>query len=55
MKHTIRLYGNKPSEYPDNVKPLWNKLVSDWNIMVEDPYTIIRMRLPDVPLTVPPA
>jgi len=54
MKHTVRLYGNKPAEYPDQVKLLWNKLVSDWNIMVEDPYALIRMRLPDVPLSMPP-
>jgi hypothetical protein len=30
MKYLVRCFGQKPGQFPENVKPLWDKLMADW-------------------------
>ena len=46
MLHVVRAFGTDVNEYPEDVKKLWDKLVNNWNEMVEEPYTLLRQRLP---------
>jgi hypothetical protein len=55
MKYLVRVYGNNPELYPENIKNLWNNLICDWNNMVEDPYALLRVRMPQIELPMPSA
>ena len=46
MLHVVRVFGMDVDEYPDDVKVLWDKLVKDWNELVQDPYALLRQILP---------
>jgi predicted acylesterase/phospholipase RssA len=30
MKHLVRCFGQKPGQFPEDIKPLWDKLIADW-------------------------
>lgn len=30
MKYLVRCFGQKPDQFPENVKPLWGGLKADW-------------------------
>ena len=54
MKFVARNYGNEPSEYPEAIKELWDRLLSDWVKFVNEPYVFLRERLPGEILEPPP-
>jgi hypothetical protein len=54
MRFVVMRRGFDPQKYPPDVKAVWDRLVSDWNEMVKDPYALLKKRLPDTELPVPP-
>jgi hypothetical protein len=54
MRFIVMRRCSDPKKYPPEVKAVWDRLVSDWNEMVKDPYALLKKRLPDTELPVPP-
>ncbi|HYA15267.1 MAG TPA: patatin-like phospholipase family protein, partial [Syntrophales bacterium] len=46
MKHIVRVYGDNPELYQTDVKVLWDRFVRDWQDIVDDPYSLLKKRLP---------
>jgi predicted acylesterase/phospholipase RssA len=44
MKYMVRAYGDNSATYKDDVQLIWNRLINDWNSMVEDPYALLKKR-----------
>ncbi len=53
MKYVVRTYGSDSTTYPEEVRALWEQLVTDWNIMVNDPYKLLQELLPGIDLPKP--
>ena len=53
MLHVVRVFGNDVTKYPHDTKVLWKKLVTDWNQLIENPYTLLRKHLPGEDLPAP--
>lgn len=54
MKYIVRRYGPNPDQYSVDTKRLWDRLLTDWNDIVSEPYALISRRLPDIRLPLPP-
>lgn len=54
MKHIARRYGQDPSQYPEPAQALWKRLTADWQKLRDDPYALLRERMPDGNFPEPP-
>ena len=54
MKYIVRIYGSDPERYTPQIHGLWDRTMTDWNKMVEDPYVLLQERLPGKDLPRPP-
>ena len=55
MKHIVRHHGQDPGQFPEPVAALWKQLTDDWNKLREDPYALLRERMPGGTFPRPPA
>ena len=41
----VRNYGGDVDTYPSDILLIWEKLLSDWKILTEDPYALLKARI----------